>query len=78
MGTVTIRNLDDAVIERAKQRAKGNNRSLEAELRAIITRELEPLSTTELFRAAREIRERNRGRPQTDSAILRHVGRDEA
>ena len=43
MGTVTIRNLDDDVIERAKQRAKSHHRSLEAELRTILTRELKPL-----------------------------------
>jgi plasmid stability protein len=78
MGTVTIRNLDDVVIERAKQQARSNNRSLEAELRTIITHAFEPLSPETFFRAAREIRERNRGRPQTDSALLRHPGRDEA
>ena len=32
MGTVTIRNLDDKIIERLKIRAKNHRRSLEAEL----------------------------------------------
>lgn len=36
MATVTIRNLDNAVVERLKARAKLNNRSLEAELRQIL------------------------------------------
>jgi plasmid stability protein len=76
MGTVTIRNLDDEVIERAKQRAKSHNRSLEAELRTILTRELKPLSPAEFFRLADEIAERTRGIPQTDSAILQREGRE--
>ena len=76
MGTVTIRNLDDEVIEQAKQRARSHNRSLEAELRTILTRELKPLSPEEFFRLADEIRERTRGRPQIDSAILQREGRD--
>ncbi len=36
MGQVLIRELDDAVIERLKQRAQGHHRSLEAELREIL------------------------------------------
>ena len=76
MGTVTIRNLDDEVIERAKQRARSHNRSLEAELRTILTRELKPLSAAEFFQLADEIRERTRGRPQVDGAILQREGRD--
>ena len=76
MGTVTIRNLDDEVIERAKQRAKSHHRSLEAELRTILTRELKPLSAEEFFQLADEIRERTRGRPQVDSGILQREGRD--
>lgn len=35
MATVTVRNLDDEVVKRLKQRAKENGRSLEAELRAL-------------------------------------------
>ncbi|MBS0541841.1 MAG: hypothetical protein JSR47_23965 [Proteobacteria bacterium] len=37
MGTVTIRNLDDKVIKRLKTRAKVNRRSLEAELRDLLS-----------------------------------------
>jgi hypothetical protein len=36
MGQVLIRELDDAVIERLKQRAQSHHRSLEAELREIL------------------------------------------
>lgn len=76
MGTVTIRNLDDEVIERAKQRARSHNRSLEAELRTILTHELKPLSAREFFRLADELRERTRNRPRTDSETLQREGRD--
>jgi len=37
MGTITVRNLDDHVIERLKMRAKTQGRSLEAELRELLT-----------------------------------------
>lgn len=37
MANVTIRNLDDGVVEALKARAKENHRSLEAELRRILT-----------------------------------------
>ncbi|HET7294705.1 MAG TPA: plasmid stabilization protein [Vicinamibacteria bacterium] len=36
MPAVSIRNLDDAVIEALKRRASANNRSLEGELREIL------------------------------------------
>ena len=38
MATVTIRNLDDAVVERLKALAKQKNRSLEAELCELLSR----------------------------------------
>lgn len=37
MATVTIRRLDDGVMTELKRRARLNNRSLEAELREILT-----------------------------------------
>ena len=37
MGTVTIRNLDDKIIKRLKARAKAHRRSLEAELREMLS-----------------------------------------
>lgn len=81
MATLTIRNIDDDVVERLKQRAKANNRSLEAELRQIATEAAEAsadrkMSTTELIKAARRIREMTRDVPQTDSAELIRADRD--
>ncbi len=37
MGNLTIRNLDDGVIETLKAQAKANQRSLEAEVRYVLT-----------------------------------------
>jgi plasmid stability protein len=37
MATVTVRNLDDDVQRRLKRRAAANNRSMEAEARAILS-----------------------------------------
>jgi plasmid stability protein len=37
MATITVRNLDDEVQRRIKLRATQNNRSMEAETRAILT-----------------------------------------
>ena len=42
MANVTIRNLEDEVVERLKARAKTHNRSLEAELREILTTAARP------------------------------------
>lgn len=38
MGQILVRQLDDAVIEAIKQRAKANNRSAEAEVRLVLER----------------------------------------
>ena len=40
MGNVTIRNLDDRVIDALKAQAKANQRSLEAELRFVLSQEV--------------------------------------
>ena len=37
MANLTIRNLDDVVVEKLKARAKENERSLEAEIRVLLT-----------------------------------------
>lgn len=37
MATVTIRNLDDATVDRLKTKAREHNRSLEAEIRLLLT-----------------------------------------
>lgn len=42
MATITVRKLDDAVKAGLERRAKANNRSLEAEVRAILRGAVEP------------------------------------
>jgi antitoxin FitA len=76
MGQVLIRELDDVVIERLKQRAQSHHRSLEAELREI----LENVSRQVDMATARDLADRTRrrleGRPHSDSAELIREDRD--
>ena len=55
MATLTIRNLDDAVVQALKLRARANNRSLEAEARTLLERHARAPSTRELVALADEI-----------------------
>lgn len=76
MQSLTIPNLDDDVLDRLRRRAAANQRSVEAELREIITRAVRPLSVEEFFARADQIAAATEGRPQTDSAILQREDRD--
>jgi plasmid stability protein len=76
MGQVLIRELDDAVIERLKQRAQSHHRSLEAELREIletVSRQVDMATSRDL---ADRIRRRLEGRSHSDSADLIREDRD--
>lgn len=76
MADVTIRDLDDDdVLERVRERAQRRHRALEAELRAPISRGVEP-ADIEAFKAAAEIRARPTGRRQGDSTDLVRAARD--
>ena len=77
MGSLTIRNLDDSVIQALKAEAKANERSMEAEARRALTERFN--------RRLRMVRLRERtdalsrslaGIPQTDSALLLREDRD--
>ena len=76
MANVTIRNLDDDVVETLKTRAKENKRSLEAELRALLTEAAKRPSSMTLRDLARLIRSMTPDVPQTDSAQLLREDRD--
>lgn len=77
MGTLTIRNLDDAVIERLKERAQDNGRSLEAELRTLLTEMSQRPSRRKLVELAERIAEMTpKDVEQTDSALLLREDRD--
>jgi plasmid stability protein len=74
--------LDDAVVQRLKERAVANDRSLEDELQDILTRAAGPETPAakpdreELLRRVDEIHERLKNRPQTDSVLLLREDRD--
>jgi plasmid stability protein len=71
VGTVTIRNLDDKVIKRLKARAKSHRRSLEAELRELLSHaSQQPLIVDALAEADRIAALTPKGVRQTDSVFL--------
>ena len=71
MGTVTIRNLDDEVIERLEMRAKNHRRSLEAEIRDLLSHAAQqPMAIDALSEADRIAALTPKGVKQTDSVIL--------
>jgi plasmid stability protein len=76
MANALVRDLDDAVYERLKARAAGNNRSLEAELREILVAASRQVSAAAARARAAEIRQRLSGRPHSDSAGLIREDRD--
>lgn len=77
MGTLTIRNLDDAVIERLKRRAKSNNRSLEGEVRAMLEAEVPLIDKAAVLASADRIAAMTpKDRPQSDSTQLIREDRD--
>lgn len=63
MATVTIRNLDETVLERLKNRAKTNDRSLESELRVLLAHAASGIEPQEFVANANRIR-RLHGRPR--------------
>jgi plasmid stability protein len=77
MATVTIRNLEDAVVERLKARARDNERSLEAEIRALLTQAADQLRGTEARALADRIAAMAYDVPQTDSVELLRDLREE-
>lgn len=79
MATLTIRNLDDAVVEKLKAQAKQNNRSLEAEVRQILDERAgaRPWRGAEFVaRADRIAAMTPKDVPQTDSTLLIREDRD--
>ena len=73
--TLTIRGLDDRIIERLKARARTKGRSLEADLRDLLTHtSRQPLILDALAEADRIAAMTPRDVPQTDSVVLLHAG----
>lgn len=59
MAEIRVRNLDDWVVSRMKSRAKHNGRSLEAELREMLTQSVQN-ERKELIESSRKLREKIR------------------
>jgi len=77
MVTITIRDLDAAVIEKLKAHAAAHGRSLEAELRAVLAREAERATRAELQTAADRIaRTGTRPVARSDGTDLVHQDRE--
>jgi antitoxin FitA len=76
LATLTIRNLDDDLVAALKQRARRNNRSLEAELRTLLRDAAGERSLTSLRELADQIAALTPDVPQADSAGLMRDDRD--
>ncbi len=75
MAQVLVRSVPDEVVERLKQRAARNARSLEAELRCVLENAAR-LDRAEFRRRAGEIRSQLKGRYHSDSTALIREDRD--
>ena len=77
MARLTIGNLDDHVIYRLQERAQANERSLEGEIRHVLTERVKPRSRILQFRArVQQIAALTAGTPQTNSVALLREDRD--
>ena len=75
MAQIIVRNLDEAVVDRLKARARTNDRSLEAEVRLI----LEQSAKVDMVQARQIVMERRKklqGREFVDSVDLIREDRD--
>ena len=70
MGAILVRGLDQKTIERLKERARLNGRSLQQEVTALLERAAETLTMREARRLADRWRHRLVGRSLSDSAHL--------
>jgi plasmid stability protein len=71
MSEVLVRDVDEAVVEQLKARARHSGRSFDAELKLILTQAARPAPTRAEYRAlADQIRATLGDQPQADSAVL--------
>jgi len=77
MANLTIRNVEDSVVERLKDKAAQSGRSLEAEVREVLKQAAHRRTREEMLAAADRIAAMTpKGVTQTDSAILLREDRD--
>ncbi len=70
MATLTVRNLDDALVTRLKECAAQNGRSLESEIREVLASYAERPTNAEMKQMAERIAARTDPSIQTDSVEL--------
>jgi len=70
MANLSIRNIEDEIVEALRRKAKLRNRSLEAEIRDILARAAMRLEPAEMRKRAEEIAAMTPKGPQTDSTKL--------
>ena len=79
MATINVRQLTDDVVDRLKQRASLNNRSLEGEVRHLLecaAYDNMAAKRARFLEASDQLRERTRGRRQTPAEVLIREDRD--
>jgi antitoxin FitA len=76
MGSILVRGLDPKTIERLKERAHLNGRSLQQEVKALLERAANTLTMREARRVSERWMHRLGGRPISDSAHLIREDRD--
>ena len=77
MANVTVRNIDDDVVASLKAQAKANHRSLEGEIRHVLTAHVSRRTRMAGFRdRTARLSAQTEGRSQTDSVILLREDRD--
>lgn len=76
MTTITIRNLDEEVVERWKERARAHHRSLESEVRHYLSEGVATFDQAAFDAWAREVAAMTPPGPQSDSGDLVREDRD--
>jgi plasmid stability protein len=76
MGSILVRGLYQTTIERLKERARLNGRSLQQEVKALLERAAETLTMPEARRLSDQWKRRLDGRSFSDSARLIREDRD--
>ena len=76
MGSILVRGLDPKTIERLKERARLNGRSLQQEVKALLKRAANTLTMREARRVSERWRRGLGGRSFSDSAPLIREDRD--
>lgn len=74
MAQLIVRNIDDDLVRRLKQRAAASGRSAEAEHRSLLEQALRP-SADEFIREAARLRAATAGRKRSDSVTLLRADR---